>query len=41
LSLETSRKELALLDSDSTLSDAQKKRLREMAEKRVAELSKK
>src|SRR5438270_6058498 len=41
LSLETSRKELALLDADATLSEAQKKRLRESAEKRIAELSKK
>lgn len=41
LSVEASRKELALLDGDSTLPEAQKKRLREAAEKRIAELSKK
>lgn len=41
LSLEASRKELVLLDGDSTLSEAQKKRLREAAEKRIAELSRK
>ena len=41
LSLETSRKELGLLDADATLSEPQKKRLRESAEKRIAELGKK